>query len=246
MLVRDKAAFIRGVLLLGGFIVLFIVFFLPIFPAQEEGGGKTNALVYADHLFNSLSKESSNYFDASMKNTESVDYVAASTKGTTVNIRVKFKDEHFMQPAENLLREAGFTTQPDNHALRIVGDLHTLLLAVNADSFSTYHNRLEEVSARHDGMDGRTVMKSWWHLLTGMVQPMQKARQTEQAAAVKLIISRGVEPSYNFYGITPLMVSKHIPLIAGFLIFYVFYTLWYGFGVFELLEGLGLSMKKRA
>jgi hypothetical protein len=34
--------------------------------------------------------------------------------------------------------------------------------------------------------------------------------------------------------------------VAGFLIFYVVYTLWYGFAIFELFEGIGLTMKKSA
>lgn len=60
------------------------------------------------------------------------------------------------------------------------------------------------------------------------------------------MISKGVEPSYNFFGITPMRVVDNIPLVAGFLIFYVIYTMWYGFAIFELFEGIGLTMKKSA
>jgi hypothetical protein len=79
-----------------------------------------------------------------------------------------------------------------------------------------------------------------------MVKPMQRAGQVEEASAVALVVSKGIEPSYNFYGITPMRVMDNIPLVAGFFLFYVVYTLWYGFAIFELFEGIGLTMQKIA
>ena len=43
---------------------------------------------------------------------------------------------------------------------------------------------------------------------------------------------------------TPAKVSEHVWLMSGMLLFYVLYTLWYGFSIFELFEGIGLAMTK--
>ena len=36
-------------------------------------------------------------------------------------------------------------------------------------------------------------------------------------------------------------MRDNIALLTFMLVFYVVYTLWYGYGVFELFEGLGLG-----
>ena len=33
-------------------------------------------------------------------------------------------------------------------------------------------------------------------------------------------------------------------VMVGLLLFYVLYTVWYGFAIFELFDGVGLTMKK--
>lgn len=244
MLIRNKKAFIRGLLLLLSFLVVFVIFFLPVFPAQEGGGKTTNGLEYADHLFNTLSKGSSNFFDPTLQKPDSVDKMVEGIKGVEVDIEVPLKDVTQIDLAGELAQSAGLEVSSSGNALKLKGNLHSLLGTVVTDSFSTYNNNLEEVGARHNGKDGRAVMKAWWHLLSGMIQPMQKVGQNAEATVVKTVVSKGVEPSYNFYGITPLRVVDNIPLVAGFLIFYVVYTMWYGFAIFELFEGIGLTMKK--
>ena len=53
---------------------------------------------------------------------------------------------------------------------------------------------------------------------------------------------RSIEPGYNFFGIFPRKaVRDNIALLTFMLVFYVVYTLWYGYGVFELFEGFGLG-----
>ncbi|KJU85505.1 hypothetical protein MBAV_002301, partial [Candidatus Magnetobacterium bavaricum] len=58
------------------------------------------------------------------------------------------------------------------------------------------------------------------------------------------VVKKAVEPAYNFYGIQPQKVSDKILLMAGLLVFYVFYTIMWGYAIFFVFEGLGLSMKK--
>ena len=56
-----------------------------------------------------------------------------------------------------------------------------------------------------------------------------------------------VEAAYNFYQIEPVKVSERAGTMTGLLVFYVLYTLWWGFALMFLVEGMGLTMtKKRA
>ncbi|MCL1940219.1 MAG: hypothetical protein FWG04_06110 [Desulfovibrionaceae bacterium] len=259
MLIRNRKAFIRGLLLLLSFAVVLVIFFMPVFPAQEEGGNKTNGLVFADHLFNTLSKGSSLFLDPSMQARGNINRPTRErTEGKSVDLTVPFKtvtgtfmdttgvsrELNILETALTLLKAHNFEVTAADKSLIIKGELYPLLQSVLADALSIYHNNPEEVSARHNGLDGRAVMKTWWHLLSSMIQPMQRAGQVDEASAVATVISKGIEPSYNFFGITPMRVTDNIPLVAGFLIFYVLYTMWYGFAIFELFEGVGLSMKK--
>jgi len=259
MLIRNGKAFTRGLLLLISFSVVLVLFFTPVFPAQEEGGKNTNGLVFADHLFNTLSKGSSLFLDPTMQARGSINRSTRDrTEGKSVDLTVPFntvtgtfmdttgvsRELNILETALILLKAHNFEATASGNSLIIKGELYPLLQSVLADSFSLYHNNPGEISARRGGLDGRAVMKTWWHLLTAMIKPMQRADQVDEASAVATVLSKAIEPSYNFFGITPMRVMDNIPLVAGFLIFYVLYTMWYGFAIFELFEGIGLSMKK--
>jgi len=60
---------------------------------------------------------------------------------------------------------------------------------------------------------------------------------------VDVVLRKGIEPAYNFQGIEIGGVKKEFALMSA-LLFYVVYTLWYGFAIFDLFEGIGLTMKK--
>ena len=246
MLIRNGKAFTRGLLLMASFLVVFVLFFMPIFPAQEAGGEKTNGLVFADHLFNTLSKGSSNFFDPTLKSDMSVNVAVERLKDKTTDIEVPFKDASAIEPLQTLLKEQGFEVSSSGSSVKMKGDLYPLFTTILNDSLSTYNNNFDEVAQRHGGMEGRVVMKTWWTMLDAMIKPMQRAGQVNEAAVANTVKGKAVESSYNFYGITPLRVVDNIPLVAGFLIFYVIYTMWYGFAIFELFEGIGLTMKKGA
>jgi hypothetical protein len=53
-----------------------------------------------------------------------------------------------------------------------------------------------------------------------------------------------VEVGYNFYGIEPESAASKAGTLTFDLVFYVIYTLWWGFAIFYLSEGMGLQMTK--
>ena len=63
-------------------------------------------------------------------------------------------------------------------------------------------------------------------------------------AAWHHVTKKAVETAHNFYGIEAQKVTEKAGLMTGLLVFYVVYTMWWGFAIFYLFEGLGLTMKK--
>ena len=59
----------------------------------------------------------------------------------------------------------------------------------------------------------------------------------KEAKVFSSIRTKALEPAYNYYGVEASNYKDNIGLIVAALLFYVFYTLWYGFGLMYLFEG---------
>ncbi|MBQ9406057.1 MAG: hypothetical protein IJU37_04865 [Desulfovibrio sp.] len=236
MLIHEKAPFVRGSLLLVSFLVLFCVLLTPIM--HDEKGNHLTGLQYADNVFNELSKGSSYFIPAVRKGLESVD-------GKVVTVTVSLKKADLAPLAVMALQKAGATdVKNDNGKVTFTGDLGKILACVTDDADHLYHNEAEPVAKKYDGENAIKVTSAWWYTLSPTIKELQKQRKIAEAQVVDQVLRRAVEPGNNFYSVTPTKVSEHIVLLAGMLLFYVIYTLWYGFAIFEIFEGIGLAMTK--
>lgn len=263
MLIHHPKAFWRGVLLLATFAGVFVLILSPIFPSEYHGKN-TNGLVYADHMFNTLSKGSANFFDKSLENKKSVNVAIQSTKDKKIELTFLLPNQESVTNALNLFEQIGITASAEGQntatpegteaadqtaARRGINvtikdaDLFVLLNAMVNDSELLYHNDDASIASQYN-MDGRLVIKTWWQVASGMIKPMQRVDLISEAAIVHTVQTKGIEASYNFYGITAEKVSDNILLVIAFLLFYVVYTMWYGFSIFEIFDGIGLSMNK--
>jgi len=219
-----------GLLLGISFFGVLAFIFSPVF-----GEGR-NGLEYSDALFNKLAKGSS-YFvpelTAGLKEAE----------GEQLTVSVK------MENAEQAARAAKIfaTATPDSTSkgveLRIKGNLAKLLGAVLADSKLMYFNKGSEVSEKY-GMNEKEVMITWWAALNRVVKELQKVKNTRQSNMILEVVRKGIEPAYNFYKIEPQKIGEKALTAGGLLVFYVLYTMWWGFAIFYMFDGLGLAMKK--
>ena len=234
MLIRDKGHFFKGLFLIASFFVLLGVIFLPIF--SDEQGHKLTGLQYADQVFNQLSKGSS-YFIPQVRQS------VASVNGQKVNLNVKLKRPELAPLALKILQQANANATLDGATIRLSGDLGLILTAATNDGDALYQNQGEVVAQKYSAKPTEAA-KAWWYTLTPMIQELQKERQIKAAEVVDQVLRRAIEPGNNFYSITPVKVADHVLLLTGLLAFYLLYTLWYGFGIFELFEGLGLAMSK--
>ncbi len=230
MLIRHQKTMNIGLLLGVTFFGILALIFSPVF-----GEGK-NGLEYSDELFNKLAKGSS-YFIPKLTG----DLKGVEKQELAVSVKMENADQA-ARAAKIFARGAPDTTS-QGVQLSIKGNLAKLLGAVLEDSNSMYFDKGDEIREKY-GMDEKEVMTTWWGALNRAVKELQKSRKTEQSNIILEVMKKGVEPAYNFYKIDPQSISEKAFTAMGLLVFYVLYTLWWGFAIFHLFEGLGLSMKK--
>ena len=61
---------------------------------------------------------------------------------------------------------------------------------------------------------------------------------------LQIVMKKAVEPAFNFYKIEAQKVIDKAGVMTGLLVFYVAYTMWWGFAIFYMFDGIGLTMKK--
>jgi hypothetical protein len=76
-----------------------------------------------------------------------------------------------------------------------------------------------------------------------MEKDLNKAKEFEKAKVVKNAMTKAIEPAYNYYGVQAKPVKDEVVLLIFALTFYVVYTVWYGFGVLFLFEGMGIRLE---
>jgi len=230
MLIKDKKHFNMGLTLAASFAVILLLIFSPIF-----GGGK-NGLQFSDDLFNKLSKGSSYFIPKLNEQVTKFD-------GTTVSMTLNIDKAEDVQSVAKIFMAAGAQVGAEGQAVTLSGDLGKILSSVLKDSDAMFKNDSQSVAARH-GMDGREVLALQWNVLSKMDKELKKQKKVEESNIVNAVLRRAIEPSYNFYGIEAQRVIDKAFTMIFLLVFYVVYTMWWGFAIFYLFEGLGLSMKK--
>jgi hypothetical protein len=125
----------------------------------------------------------------------------------------------------------------------ISGDLGKLLGNIIRDSEEMYKNDGSKVSDRY-GFKDTDVMALWWSILSKSNKELQKDKKINESGMVTAVMQKAVEPAYNYYGIEAESVTGKLFTMTGLLIFYVVYTMWWGYAIFYMFDGIGLSMKK--
>ncbi|MBA4357199.1 MAG: hypothetical protein Q7U56_04880 [Humidesulfovibrio sp.] len=234
MLITNKPLFNKGLLLMASFLCVFVSLFLPIW------GGVGNGLDAADNMFNRLSKGSSYFIPGVQKQ-------ALALEGKTVTVTAKVKDAKLAPRAVENLVKAGATAELKDGAITYSGDLGKILTAALADADDLFNDRGKAVVDRYavTDKDGeKLVVKAWWTVLDPSVKELQKQKMIEEAKVVGQVNKRGLEPGYNFYGIKSEKVLDNVLPLVGLLVFYVVYTMWYGYAIFDMFGGIGLGMSK--
>ena len=225
---ENRKKMFGGFGLLIGFAVVLIIIFSPVFKGQ-------NGLEYLDDLYNSISKGSAYYIPKVKAETDTF-------SGRSVTATIEMKDESQTQQTAALFMKGGALVNMSGTRLKIEGDLGKILANCLADADRMYMNDGQAISSKY-GYNERQALFNWWQALTAMDKVLKKQKQFQEAKTVDLVVKKAVETSYNYYQIEPQKISDRAFIVFFSLVFYVIYTLWYGFAVMFLFEGWGLKLE---
>jgi hypothetical protein len=238
MIVRNKKTFGVGVVFAISFISVLFLIFSPVF------GGK-NGLRFADDSFNRLSKGSSYFIPKVAKSNEQFMGKMFSVAIKAGNLEDKPGEaEKRAESIANVFNTAGANAVITGTSVKIEGDLGKVLAAALQDSDDMFNNRGDQVKARYGTADEKKTLRQWHTSLTKVHKQLQKQKMIAESKIVSDVMKKAIEPAYNFYQIDGEKVVDHAGMMSGLLVFYVVYTMWWGYAIFYMFDGLGLSMKK--
>ena len=227
-MIVDKKEFYGGLGLLIGFVVVLVIIFSPVFKGQ-------NGLEYLDALYNSISKGSAYYIPKVKAETDTF-------AGKSVSTTIEMKDESQTQQTAALFMKGGALVNISGTQLKIEGDLGKILENCLADADRMYMNDGQTISSKY-GYNEKQVVYNWWQALKALNKDLTKQKQFKAASAVDMVATKAVETSYNYYQIEPQKISDRALFVIFSLVFYVVYTLWYGFAIMFMFEGWGMKLE---
>jgi len=227
-MLANKKEFFSGVGLMIAFLVVLAIMFSPVFGGQ-------NGLNYLDGLYNSISKGSAYYIpDLKIK--------AAKQSGNAITASVVMKDEKQAMETAPLFLKSGAMVNVAGSEIKVSGDLGSILINCLEDSDQMFNNRGEVVKDKYK-MDERLSMYNWWMALKALTKDLNKQKKFAETKFIGDINKRAVECSYNYYKVIPENISAKWGLVVFSLVFYVVYTMWYGFAILFMFEGWGLKLE---
>lgn len=218
----------RGIVMLISFFALLGVIFMPVFP------GKVNGLDYMDNLFNMISKGSSYFIPAAVKSSEKF-------AGKMIDVKVSMDDEKRAAETAKLIEVNGGKAAVSGKDVAISGDMSLILKGSLADSDLMFKNEGKPIADKY-GFSEKQVMVNWHKLFKKINTDLNKQNKFEEAKPFANVQQKAIEPAYNYYGVKAEDWKDNIGLVLFALAFYVVYTLWYGFGLMYLFEGLGMQI----
>ena len=227
-MIANKPKFIIGLTLMVLFTAVFISIFMPLF------GGK-NGLEYLDNLYNSISKGSAYYIDSARKEVQTL-----QTPDLTLTLTMKSVLQ--AQQTVPIFMKTGAQVGQDGAQLTVTGNMIQILNHCLDDAQHMYDNNGASVSAKY-GYAEKMALYNWWSALKAMDFDLKMQKKFNAAKMAELVNKKAVETAYNYYGIEGQNISDRIGVVIFSLIFYVVYTLWYGFGIMYLFEGWGLRLE---
>lgn len=227
-MIAKKREFYIGVTMLTGFAAILAILFSPIYHGK-------NGLCFLDNMFNSMSKGSAYYIPV-------VKTEAAKLKGKTVRLTLEMDKVARVKPASLVLGQANARVTTSGKVITLTADLGTVLDACLEDADTMYHNNGNAIRQKYR-TDERVILYNWYQLLTHMEKELTKQKLFKEAKIVAQVNHKAVETAYNYYKVEAKSVKASATMLVFALAFYVIYTLWYGFGIMFVFEGLGMQIE---
>lgn len=227
-MIASKKEFTIGAVLMAGFAAVLILIFLPLY------GGK-NGLNYMDDLYNSISKASANYLPQ-------LQVKAREFEGRPVSVTLVLADPRQAEETAPLFAKGGAAVEVAGSNLKVEGDLGQILANCLTDAGDMFENDGDRIREKY-GTPERRALYNWWSALKEAEKQLNKQKKFQEANFIGTVMKKGVECSYNYYTTEPKKITEKIGTVVFSLVFYVVYTVWYGFAIMYLFQGLGLKLE---
>lgn len=231
-MIRNGKTFALGMTLLVSFLVVYYVMMMPIY-----GNGR-NGLMFSDDMFNSLSKGSAYFISEETKKAEKM-------SGKNIDVTIKAADQAEAAKWGKLFTTAGADVKVDDVKVAISGDLALMMKSTLADCDAMYSNQGDKLTGRY-GIEAREAHYAWYNSYKKIDTELKNQQKFQESSAINSLLKKGIEPTYNYYGIEIKYVKDNVGIVTFLLLFYLIYTMWYGFAIYYLCDGFGVTMTKAA
>lgn len=227
-MIAHKKLFARG---MGALIAFFIVLFVMFMPLFEEG----NTLNYMDNLYNSISKGSAYYIPKMQEEKAAFD-------GKNVSVELVMVSERQAEETAPLFEKGGATVTKNGAMISISGNLGSIMTNCLDDAELMFRNKGDKIREKY-GYAEKQVLFNWWTAINKMDVGFKKQKLFKEAKFIGTVNQKAIECAFNFYTIEPQKITEKLGIVIFSLVFYVAYTLWFGFSVMWLFEGWGMRLE---
>ena len=227
-MIRKKSEFYLGLAMLIGFFVVLGIIFSPVFDGK-------NGLEYMDRLFYSIAKGSAYYIPMVRNDIQQMGE-------SPVELTLTMESPNQAQQAALLFQQAGAQVSVSDAKLKVSGSFGKILTASLDDADAMYHNDGKRLSDKY-GYNERQALYNWFRALKSAEKALQVEKKFKEAKVVTQLNQKALETAYNFYQIEAQKIMERFWIVILALGFYVVYTLWYGFSILFMFEGLGFQLE---
>ena len=219
---------------IAGLVSLGIVLTVSLCPVFEGHTG----LTWADGFFNQLAKNSADHLAEGRAK-------ANALVGTHVDVSVNPKDVVDQEQLSRIVAMAGLDSRViGDGRVRITGDLGKLAKAAVDDAALQFDNRSHSLARRRQ-MTASEAIYCWWIIFDGLTRRYVQENRGSEANFTKFVSAKILEPCYNFRGIKAMQVRNRVIPLVLLLGCYILFTLWYGFSILNVFEGLDMTTVPR-
>ena len=229
-MIRNRQKFFMGLV---GLLIFLIGLSLWVIPLGDRESG----LGWADTLFNELAKDSAYAIPLALKRAEKF-------RGLIFDLAIDPRSPGADTWVAKIAATNGMSALAlGDGRVQVNANLGRMSLAASKDADLLFKGQEKALRDKY-GLSGKEVIYYWWVLFEDLTRSYIQLKRPSEADFTKFVTTRVLEPSYNFAGIESRSISQNIGTVVLLLAFYVFYTVWYGFSILFLFEGLGIGATK--
>jgi len=226
-LVVNKKEFTLGaVLTVTFFVLLFIMHTTNVISIKGK-----SLVHYTDEMFVSVSKGSVYFIPELVK-------IADEYVGIPLDVKIKKNEKVAL-----LFEKVNAGVELKDGDLKIKGDLGEILKNVLNDADAVFKGEDKRLYDRY-GYAGKEIIHQWWLSLKEIEGVYKKFKKFDEIKSLETLRIKALEPAFNFFDVEAASASQHALGISAIIVFYVIYTVWWGYAIYFLSEGVGLLMKK--